>query len=110
MPEYPPPQLLTVEGITQVVNNFRVAARNAIEAGFDGVEIHGANGYLIDQFLKDQVNDKRDDEYGGSLEKRCKFCLEVVKAVSEEIGSERVGIRLSPFTDYNDCGDSILKL
>lgn len=74
-------------------------------AGFDGVEIHGANGYLIDQFLKDQVND-RTDEYGGTLEKRCRFALEVVEAVANEIGADKVGIRLSPFADYNDCGDS----
>lgn len=73
--------------------------------GFDGVEIHGANGYLLDQFLKDQVND-RTDEYGGSLENRCRFPLEVIKAVADEIGADRVGIRLSPFADYNDCGDS----
>lgn len=73
--------------------------------GFDGVEIHGANGYLIDQFLKDQVND-RTDKYGGSLENRCRFPLQVVEAVAKEIGADRVGIRLSPFADYNDCGDS----
>lgn len=73
--------------------------------GFDGVEIHGANGYLIDQFLKDQVND-RTDQYGGSLENRCRFALEVVEAVADEIGSDRVGLRLSPFAYYNDCGDS----
>lgn len=73
--------------------------------GFDGVEIHGANGYLLDQFLKDQVND-RTDEYGGNLENRCRFPLEVIKAVADEIGADRVGIRLSPFADYNDCGDS----
>ncbi|RWV86176.1 hypothetical protein GW17_00051957 [Ensete ventricosum] len=73
--------------------------------GFDGVEIHGAHGYLIDQFLKDSVND-RTDEYGGSLEKRCRFALEVVEAVVDEIGAERVGIRLSPFADYLDCWDS----
>lgn len=78
---------------------------NQNKTGFDGVEIHGGNGYLIDQFLKDQVNDRRD-EYGGSLEKRCRFALEVVKAVSEEIGGHRVGMRLSPFADYNDCVDS----
>ncbi|KAL8133198.1 hypothetical protein AgCh_008599 [Apium graveolens] len=73
--------------------------------GFDGVEIHGAHGYLIDQFLKDQVND-RTDKYGGSLENRCRFALQVVEAVSEEIGADRVGIRLSPFADYNESGDS----
>ena len=73
--------------------------------GFDGVEIHGAHGYLIDQFLKDQVND-RTDKYGGSLENRCRFALEVVEAVVDEIGADRVGIRLSPFAEYNDANDS----
>ncbi|MFQ6649643.1 hypothetical protein Gotur_022241 [Gossypium turneri] len=101
----PAPRRLTTHEITQVVNDFRKAARNAMQAGFDGVEIHGANGYLIDQFLKDQVND-RTDEYGGSLENRCRFPLQVVEAVADEIGADRVGIRLSPFADYNDCADS----
>ncbi|XP_017238467.1 12-oxophytodienoate reductase 2 isoform X3 [Daucus carota subsp. sativus] len=73
--------------------------------GFDGVELHAAHGYLVDQFLKDQVND-RTDNYGGSLENRCRFALELVEAVSEEIGADRVGIRLSPFADYNESGDS----
>uniref|UniRef100_A0A0D9W5F4 NADH:flavin oxidoreductase/NADH oxidase N-terminal domain-containing protein n=1 Tax=Leersia perrieri TaxID=77586 RepID=A0A0D9W5F4_9ORYZ len=82
-----------------------VAARNAIEAGFDGVEIHGAHGYLIDQFLKDQVND-RTDKYGGSLENRCQFALEVVQAVVDEIGADKVGIRLSPFASYSESSDS----
>ncbi|PSS31182.1 12-oxophytodienoate reductase 2, N-terminally processed like [Actinidia chinensis var. chinensis] len=99
------PRRLLIEEIPKVINDYRIAAKNAIEAGFDGVEIHGANGYLIDQFMKDQVND-RIDEYGGSLENRCRFALEVVKAVAEEIGAEKVGIRLSPFADYNDSGDS----
>ncbi|KAH1121446.1 hypothetical protein J1N35_004606 [Gossypium stocksii] len=102
---FPAPRRLTTQEITQVVNDFRKAARNAMQAGFDGVEIHGANGYLIDQFLKDQVND-RTDEYGGSLENRCRFPLQVVEAVADEIGADRVGIRLSPFADYNDCADS----
>ncbi|CAH8390969.1 unnamed protein product [Eruca vesicaria subsp. sativa] len=73
--------------------------------GFDGVEVHGAHGYLIDQFLKDKVND-RSDHYGGSLENRCRFAVEVVEAVVKEIGSDRVGIRLSPFADYMESGDS----
>ncbi|KAI3708286.1 hypothetical protein L2E82_37452 [Cichorium intybus] len=90
---------------SKVINDFKLAARNAIEAGFDDVEIHGANGYLIDQFLKDQVND-RTDQYDGSLENRCRFPLQVVEAISNENGSDRVGKRLSPFADYNDCGDS----
>lgn len=82
-----------------------MAAINAMEAGFDGVEIHGGNGYLLDQFLKDKVND-RDDEFGGNLENRCRFPLQVVKAVADKIGADRVGVRLSPFADYNDCEDS----
>lgn len=102
---FTPPRRLTAEEIPTVVNDFRLAARNAMEAGFDGVEIHGAQGYLIDQFLKDTVND-RTDEYGGSLENRCRFALEVVEAVANEIGKDRVGIRLSPFADYNESADT----
>ena len=73
--------------------------------GFDGVEIHGAHGYLLDQFMKDQVND-RTDKYGGSLENRCMFALEVVEAVVDEIGADKVGIRLSSFANYIEAGDS----
>ncbi|KAK2371859.1 putative 12-oxophytodienoate reductase [Trifolium repens] len=100
-----PPRRLRTDEIPQIVNDFILAARNAIEAGFDGVELHGANGYLLEQFMKDQVND-RTDEYGGSLENRCRFVLEVVEAVANEIGAERVGLRLSPFADYAECVDS----
>ncbi|MCL7028580.1 hypothetical protein MKW94_008665 [Papaver nudicaule] len=99
------PRRLSTEEIPQIIDDFRRAARNAIEAGFDGVEIHGANGYLIEQFMKDQVND-RTDEYGGTLEKRCRFALDIVKAVAEEIGADKVGIRISPFSDYMEAGDS----
>ncbi|XVE54840.1 hypothetical protein DITRI_Ditri03aG0114700 [Diplodiscus trichospermus] len=102
---YSPPRRLSTDEIPQVVNEFRLAARNAMEAGFDGVEIHGAHGYLIDQFMKDEVND-RTDEYGGSLENRCRFALEVVEAVANEIGADRVGIKLSPYASYLDSGDS----
>ncbi|XP_019163398.1 PREDICTED: 12-oxophytodienoate reductase 1-like [Ipomoea nil] len=102
---FSPPRPLRTDEIPGVLNHFRLAARNAIEAGFDGVEIHGAHGYLIDQFLKDQVNDRRD-EYGGSLEKRCRFALEVVEVVASEIGAGRVGIRLSPFANFNESADS----
>ncbi|KAL9330396.1 hypothetical protein ACSQ67_000006 [Phaseolus vulgaris] len=102
---YATPRRVRTDEVPNLVNDFVIAAKNAIEAGFDGVEIHGANGYLLDQFLKDEVND-RDDEYGGSLENRCRFPLLVVKAVADEIGADKVGIRLSPFADYNDCGDS----
>ncbi|CAI0429073.1 unnamed protein product, partial [Linum tenue] len=80
-------------------------AGRASNTGFDGIEIHATHGYLIDQFMKDEVND-RTDEYGGSLENRCRFALEIVQAVSKEIGSGRVGIRISPFADYLECGDS----
>ncbi|QCD85773.1 12-oxophytodienoic acid reductase [Vigna unguiculata] len=112
------PRALETDEIPSIINDFRIAARNAMEAGlvqflttssngtgFDGVEIHGAHGFLIDQFLKDQVNDRRD-KYGGSLENRCRFALEVVEAVVEEIGADRLGVRLSPFSDYNECVDS----
>ncbi|CAH9120371.1 unnamed protein product [Cuscuta epithymum] len=103
--QFTPPHRLRTDEIPQIINDFRLAARNAIEAGFDGVEIHGAHGYLIDQFLKDQAND-RTDQYGGSLENRCRFALEIVEAVSNEIGADKVGIRLSPFANYMECGDS----
>jgi 12-oxophytodienoic acid reductase len=74
-------------------------------AGFDGVEIHGSHGYLIDQFLKDGIND-RTDKYGGSMENRCRFLVEVVEAVTKEIGADRVGIKISPFTASYDASDS----
>nr|GEV45569.1 putative 12-oxophytodienoate reductase 11 [Tanacetum cinerariifolium] len=77
---YSPPHRLTIDEIPGVINDFRLAAKNAIEAGFDGVEIHGANGYLVDQFMKDQVND-RTDQYGGSLQNRCRFPLEIIEAI-----------------------------
>ncbi|KAM0025863.1 putative 12-oxophytodienoate reductase [Helianthus debilis subsp. tardiflorus] len=105
VPRFTPPRKLTTQDIPMVVDDFRVAARNAIEGGFDGVEIHGAHGYLIEQFLKDGVND-RTDEYGGSLESRCRFALEVVDAIVKEIGADKVGIRLSPFIEFNASADS----
>ncbi|KAJ6763531.1 12-OXOPHYTODIENOATE REDUCTASE 11-RELATED [Salix purpurea] len=103
--EFATPRRLRTDEIPHVVNDFRIAARNAMEAGFDGVEIHGAHGYLIDQFMKDEVND-RTDQYGGSLENRCRFALEVVEAVVNEIGADKVGIRLSPYANYCQAGDS----
>ncbi|KZV48195.1 12-oxophytodienoate reductase 1-like [Dorcoceras hygrometricum] len=99
------PRRLRTDEIPGIVNDFRLAAKNAIEAGFDGVEIHGANGYLIEQFLKDQVND-RTDKYGGSMENRARFALEVVEAIVNEIGSNRVGLRLSPYSDFMESVDS----
>lgn len=103
--EAPVPHALTLDEIAEVVAQFRRAAANAIRAGFDGVEIHGANGYLVDQFLRDGAN-QRTDAYGGSIENRCRFALEVVDAVVAEIGAGRVGIRLSPVTPANDLSDS----
>uniref|UniRef100_A0A2C9U311 NADH:flavin oxidoreductase/NADH oxidase N-terminal domain-containing protein n=1 Tax=Manihot esculenta TaxID=3983 RepID=A0A2C9U311_MANES len=103
--QFTPPRRLTTDEIPLVVNDFRIAARNAMEAGFDGVEIHGAHGYLIDQFMKDQVNDPTD-QYGGSLENRCRLALEIVEAVANEIGADKVGIKLSPFANYMESGDS----
>ncbi|WP_028999927.1 alkene reductase [Azohydromonas australica] len=103
--EMPVPHALSVEEIAEVVEQFRRGARNAIRAGFDGVEIHGANGYLIDQFLRDGAN-RRTDAYGGSVENRVRFALEVVDAVVAEIGTGRVGIRLSPVTPSNGIADS----
>lgn len=103
--DVPTPHELTVEEIADVVAEFRRGAANAISAGFDGVEIHGANGYLIDQFLRDGAN-KRSDRYGGSAENRSRFALEVVDAVIAEVGAGRVGIRLSPVTPFNDLSDS----
>lgn len=103
--EVPVPHALSREEIAGVVAEFRRAARNARRAGFDGVEIHGANGYLIDQFLRDGAN-HRSDEYGGSVENRARFALEIVDAVVAEIGAGRVGIRLSPLTPFNDLTDS----
>lgn len=96
MVDCPTPRALTRDEIGGVVADFRKAARNAMEAGFDGVEIHGANGYLIDQFLRTTSN-VRTDEYGGSRENRLRFLKEVVTAVADEAGADRTAIRLAPF-------------
>ncbi|KAE8153023.1 hypothetical protein BDV25DRAFT_137263 [Aspergillus avenaceus] len=100
-----PPRAMTVEEIGETVQEYAAAAKRAIEAGFDGVEIHGANGYLLDQFLHDNVN-TRTDKYGGSIENRSRIVLDVLKATSQAIGSDRVGIRLSPYNYYQDTRDS----
>jgi N-ethylmaleimide reductase len=99
------PRGLDVLEIPGIIENFRRGAANALEAGFDGVEIHGANGYLLDQFAKDGAN-KRTDIYGGSIENRARLMLEVAKAVTTEAGAERTGIRISPVTPSNDISDS----
>ncbi|KAM0284056.1 hypothetical protein ACHAO9_009386 [Fusarium lateritium] len=93
------PEALTEEEIWQKIADFRQAARNVVDAGGDGVEIHGAHGYLIDQFTSESINN-RTDKWGGSVENRARFLLEVVKAVVEEIGAERTAIRLSPFATF----------
>jgi len=98
------PKAMTKEDIAQVIEEHRIAAKNAIEAGFDGVEIHGANGYLIDQFLRSNSN-VRTDEYGGSQENRIRFLTEITQAVATEIGAEKTGVRLSPFISFKDMND-----
>lgn len=99
------PRALTLEEIPSIINDFRVAAKNALDAGFDGVEIHAANGYLIDQFIRDGSN-QRTDEYGGSLENRSRLLLEITAAVIGVWGADRVGVRLSPINPFNDMYDS----
>jgi len=87
------------------VQQYASAAQNAMIAGFDGVEVHAANGYLIDQFLRDRTN-KRSDQYGGSIENRTRFLQEVTDAVAGAVGRERVGVRISPQNTANDIDDS----
>ena len=99
------PRALELAEIPFILDSFKRATANALEAGFDGVEIHGANGYLLDQFAKDGAN-KRNDAYGGSIENRAKLMLEVAKAVAAEAGANRTGIRISPVTPSNDISDS----
>ena len=99
------PRALDAEELPRIVQDYRHAARNAIAAGFDGVEIHAANGYLIDQFLKTGAN-QRTDDYGGSIANRARLLLEVTRAIVEEIGGGRTGIRLSPVTPANDIVDA----
>ncbi|CAD6245433.1 unnamed protein product [Miscanthus lutarioriparius] len=103
--KYPTPRRLATSEIPEIVEQYRQAAINAIKAGFDGIEIHGAHGYLIDQFLKDGIND-RTDGYGGSLSNRCRFLLEVTRAVVSAIGADRVAVRVSPAIDHLDAYDS----
>lgn len=102
---YVTPRELSDEEIPGIVEGFRKAAKNAKAAGFDGVEVHGANGYLIDQFLRDGSN-KREGAYGGSVENRARFLFEVLGAVTSVWGSDRVGLRLSPLNSYNSMIDS----
>ncbi len=102
---YVVPRVLDDAEIPGIVAGYRMAAENAKAAGFDGVELHGANGYLLDQFLRDGSN-KRSGPYGGPLENRARLMLEVIAAVSEVWGSDRVGLRISPLNSYNNMIDS----
>lgn len=99
------PHALTTHEIASIVEDYRTAATYALMAGFDGVEIHSANGYLLDQFLRDGTN-QRTDEYGGSLENRARLLLAVTQAVTQVWGADRVGVRLSPSGTFNDMQDS----
>jgi len=99
------PRALTLEEIPGIIEAYRVGAENAKKAGFDGVEIHGANGYLLDQFLQDKTN-HRTDIYGGSIENRARLMLEVTDAVISVWGADRVGMHLAPRGDAHDMGDS----
>lgn len=103
--DYEVPSALTLEEIAVVQADFVAAATRAVEAGFDGVEVHSANGYLLDEFLKESAN-KRDDHYGGSVENRVRMTVEVVSKVAAAIGSGRVGVRISPINSYNGMMDS----
>jgi N-ethylmaleimide reductase len=101
MQEHPEPKAMSLMDIQQAIEEFAKGARNAIKAGFDGVEIHGANGYLLEQFLNPHSN-QRTDHYGGSVQNRLRFISEVTQAIVQAIGKEKVGIRLSPYGNFND--------
>ena len=103
MVDCPVPRALNTDEITGIVEDFRVAARNAVNAGFDGVEIHGANGYLIDQFLRSTSN-IRTDRYGGSVGNRVRLLEEITQAVAHEVGAERTGVRLAPYITARGMG------
>jgi N-ethylmaleimide reductase len=104
MQDHSEPIALTAEGIQLVIEGFLTAAANAVTAGFDGIELHAANGYLLEQFLNPAVND-RTDEYGGSIEKRAKLILDIAEKTALLIGKEKVGIRFSPFSTLGDLAE-----
>jgi N-ethylmaleimide reductase len=105
MREFETPKEMTEQEIKETVKQYAEGAKNAMEAGFDGVEIHGANGYLIDQFLRDGTN-KREDLYGSNVQNRARFLFEIIEAVTKEVESKKVGVRLSPSGTFNDMTDS----
>eukprot|EP00879_Flechtneria_rotunda_P030841 GHRR01033533.1.p1 GENE.GHRR01033533.1~~GHRR01033533.1.p1 ORF type:complete len:354 (+),score=113.72 GHRR01033533.1:2089-3150(+) len=104
--KYPTPRALETSEIPAIVRLYAEAAKNAIAAGFDGIEIHGANGYLLDQFWKDSTN-KRTDKYGGSDENKARLILEVAEATANAIDADHVGIRLSPYNTFLDASDTV---
>ena len=101
MQDFSTPIALTTEGVRKVIDDHVRAAKNAVAAGFDGIELHGANGYLIEQFLNPGVN-TRTDEYGGTIQNRARIAVEIASAIAEAIGPEKVGIRFSPFNTFGD--------
>jgi N-ethylmaleimide reductase len=103
MQEHSVPLALSLEGIDRVVADFVKASNNAMLAGFDGVELHGANGYLLEQFLNPNVNN-REDQYGGNLQNRSRFILEITEAIAAAIGPDKLGIRFSPYSQLSDQG------
>lgn len=103
--DYVAPRAMTADDIARVIGDYVLAARNAIRAGFDGVQVHGANGYLVDQFLRDSAN-QRDDDYGRTIDHRLRFMREVVAAVAAEVGIARTSIRLSPIGEVQGANDS----
>jgi N-ethylmaleimide reductase len=105
MQPFETPRALAADELPGIVDQHRRAAINALEAGFDGVEIHAANGYLLDQFLRDGTN-RRTDDYGGSIDNRARLALEVAAAVADIWGADRVGIRVSPANPFNDIADA----
>ncbi|KAF0691981.1 Aste57867_16887 [Aphanomyces stellatus] len=109
-PEGPKPRqvtrMLSTDEVQELIQQYVDAAKRAIEAGFDGVEIHGANGYILDQFINDQINNQRTDQYGGSLENRIRLPVEVAAAVAAAIGADRTGIRFSPYGSFQGMKDS----
>ena len=105
MKDFVEPRELTFEEVKRTVEDFGTAAKNAAEAGFDGVELHAASGYLVQQFLQTNAN-LRTDEYGGSLENRTRFLFEVLEAMSAAIGAERVGVKFSPAMPFNDIEET----